>query len=245
MTLHAPTRILSSPPPPVSALTWARAGSSARSNRARRMRSRMTGSRALYCLRARAGQFDLVCGHPLSALGKLSVNVGKPVGAPVVGIPLSQCLLAGCEVGRVFECLDGSRPRGGYAGGDDRGNPAALRVGQVDHLPALGSVMDRAGQSGSVIDRHLGHVIRVRPGGDGRPGEDPQPAHSTGGSRGRLHSKRQQPSYPNCDVGHISLVWRSRAVGGGRLRTPVDTAPTVLACGWCLRWAGTGYSLDG
>ena len=34
------------------------------------------------------GQIDLVGGHSLSALGKLSVNVGKPVGAPVVGVSL-------------------------------------------------------------------------------------------------------------------------------------------------------------
>jgi hypothetical protein len=34
------------------------------------------------------GQFDLVRGHLLSALRELSVDVGKPVGAPVVGIPL-------------------------------------------------------------------------------------------------------------------------------------------------------------
>ena len=34
------------------------------------------------------GQFDLVRGHLLSALGELSVDVGKPVGAPVVGVPL-------------------------------------------------------------------------------------------------------------------------------------------------------------
>ena len=34
------------------------------------------------------GQFDLVRGHPLSALRQLSIDVGKPVGAPVVGVPL-------------------------------------------------------------------------------------------------------------------------------------------------------------
>jgi hypothetical protein len=34
------------------------------------------------------GQFDLVGGHLLSALGEFSVNVSKPVGAPVVGVPL-------------------------------------------------------------------------------------------------------------------------------------------------------------
>ena len=34
------------------------------------------------------GQFDLARGHLLSALGELSVDVGKPVGAPVVGVPL-------------------------------------------------------------------------------------------------------------------------------------------------------------
>jgi len=34
------------------------------------------------------GQFDLVRGHLLSALGEFSVNVGKPVSAPVVGVPL-------------------------------------------------------------------------------------------------------------------------------------------------------------
>ncbi len=39
--------------PPLHPATWAGAGSSARSWSAARMRSRMTGSRALYCLRAR------------------------------------------------------------------------------------------------------------------------------------------------------------------------------------------------
>ena len=34
------------------------------------------------------GQFDLVRGHLLSALREFSVNVGKPVSAPVVGVPL-------------------------------------------------------------------------------------------------------------------------------------------------------------
>jgi hypothetical protein len=34
------------------------------------------------------GQFDLVGGHLPSALGEFSVNVSKPVGAPVVGVPL-------------------------------------------------------------------------------------------------------------------------------------------------------------
>jgi hypothetical protein len=34
------------------------------------------------------GQFDLVSGHPLSALGKLSVHVAKLVGAPLVGVPV-------------------------------------------------------------------------------------------------------------------------------------------------------------
>jgi hypothetical protein len=34
------------------------------------------------------GQFDLVRGHLLSALREFSVNVGKPVGSPVVGVPL-------------------------------------------------------------------------------------------------------------------------------------------------------------
>ena len=34
------------------------------------------------------GQFDLVSGHPLSTLRQLSIDVGKPIGAPVVGIPL-------------------------------------------------------------------------------------------------------------------------------------------------------------
>ena len=34
------------------------------------------------------GQFDLVSGHPLSALGKLSVHVAKPIGTPVVSVPL-------------------------------------------------------------------------------------------------------------------------------------------------------------
>jgi hypothetical protein len=34
------------------------------------------------------GQLDLVRGHLLSALRQLSVHVGKPVGTPVVGVPL-------------------------------------------------------------------------------------------------------------------------------------------------------------
>ena len=34
------------------------------------------------------GQFDLVRGHLPSALREFSVDVGKPVGAPVVGVPL-------------------------------------------------------------------------------------------------------------------------------------------------------------
>jgi hypothetical protein len=34
------------------------------------------------------GQFDLVRGHLPSTLREFSVDVGKPVGAPVVGIPL-------------------------------------------------------------------------------------------------------------------------------------------------------------
>ena len=36
-------------------------------------------------------------------------------------------------------------------------------VGEVDHLSALGSLVGRVGQSGSVIDRQLGHMTRVRP----------------------------------------------------------------------------------
>jgi hypothetical protein len=34
------------------------------------------------------GQFDLISGHLLSALGELGVHVGKPVGALAVGLPL-------------------------------------------------------------------------------------------------------------------------------------------------------------
>jgi hypothetical protein len=34
------------------------------------------------------GQFDLVGGHLPSALSEFGVNVSKPVGAPVVGVPL-------------------------------------------------------------------------------------------------------------------------------------------------------------
>lgn len=33
-------------------------------------------------------QFDLVSGHPLSALRQLSVDIGQRVSAPVVGVPL-------------------------------------------------------------------------------------------------------------------------------------------------------------
>jgi hypothetical protein len=60
-----------------------------------------------------------------------------------------------------------------------------------------------------------------------------------------LPAWRGEASYPNCDVGPISLVWRSYAVGNGRIRTPVDTVPIALACGQCLRQARTGYRLGG
>ena len=60
-----------------------------------------------------------------------------------------------------------------------------------------------------------------------------------------LPAWRGEASYPNCDVGPISLLWRSHAVGNGRIRTSADTAPTALACGRCLRQARSGYRLDG
>src|SRR6516165_5822773 len=48
---------------------------------------------------------------------------------------------------------------------------------------------------------------------------------------------------PNCDVGHISPVWRSQAVGDGRLRTSTDAEPTARPCAG-LNHAPTGYTMD-
>jgi hypothetical protein len=99
----------------------------------------------LVLLAGTRGQLDLVSGHPRSALRNLGVHVGKRVGAPVIGIPLSECVLCDCQVGCVFERPNGSGPGGGDAGGHDSGDPSALQIGEVDHLPALGSVVGRVG----------------------------------------------------------------------------------------------------
>src|SRR5215470_5317637 len=105
----------------------------------------MTGSSAEYCLRARPVRSisQAVTRCQLSA--KLGVNVGKPVGAPVVRFPFSQCLLRHGEVSYIRKCSDGGRPGRGDAGGNDRGNPSALGIGKVNDLSALGSLVGRAG----------------------------------------------------------------------------------------------------
>lgn len=53
------------------------------------MRSRITGVERCVLLAGTPSQFDLVSGHSLSGLGEFSVDVGKPVGPPLVGLPLS------------------------------------------------------------------------------------------------------------------------------------------------------------
>lgn len=67
--------------------------------------------KCLVLLAGTRGQLDLVGGHPRLILGKISVNVGEPVGAPVVGLPLRKCFFASGKVGGLFEGLKWRRPR--------------------------------------------------------------------------------------------------------------------------------------
>ena len=117
----------------------------------------------LVLLAGTRGQLDLIGGHPRLTLGKPGVNVSEPVSAPVVGFPLGERFFSGGEVGGLFQGLDGSGPGSGDARGHDRGDPSALRVGKVNHLAALGRIVGSTGQCGGVIDRQLGHMIRIRP----------------------------------------------------------------------------------
>jgi hypothetical protein len=123
MILHAPTRTLSNPAPPAKALTWA-GGIIGKIEKGRTYAVADDPVECGVLLASPRRQLDLVRAHPRSAFGKLSVNVGQAIGAPVIGIPLGEC----------FPC-------GGDGGGHDRGNPSALGVDEVDHLPPLGSVV--------------------------------------------------------------------------------------------------------
>jgi hypothetical protein len=59
--------------------------------------------KCLVLLAGTRGQLNLVGGHRRLALGKLNVNVGEPVGTPVIGFPLGECFFCDREVSGVFE----------------------------------------------------------------------------------------------------------------------------------------------
>jgi hypothetical protein len=151
------------------------------------------------CLVLLAGtrsQLDFVGGHPRLTLGKLSVNVGEPVGAPVVSFPLGECFFRGGEIGSLFERLDSGGPGRGDTRRHDRGDPSALRVSKVDDLTALGRVVGSTGQGGGVIDRQLGHMISIGPP--------------------RWMTKRSdlQPRYRRGSIDTVEFAWRGSSSAG-------------------------------
>jgi len=100
----------------------------------------------LVLLTGTRGQLNLIGGHPRLAFGQLSVNVGEPVGTPVIGFPLGECFFCDREISRVFQRLNGGTPSGCDAGRHDRSNPPTTGVGKVDHLAALSGIVGCASQ---------------------------------------------------------------------------------------------------